>query len=279
MKLQLDLRKSLTENANDCFERGKKAKKKLKGLEKALKDSEKKLSEMEKKKETGFKAAEPAKKRKKKWFEKFRWFHSSEGFLVLGGRDTQSNEEIVKKHMGKSDLYFHAEIYGAPHCVLKTAENIMEKSPQKKPSPKKPGKKTLEEAARFAASYSNAWREGLSSADVYSVSPGQVSKSAPSGESLGAGAFMIHGKRNWFKKTPLDLAVGVKGENISLQIICAPISAAKKHSKIVFRLKQGKMKKGEAAKSLKARLEKKTGKTVDLDELLSMLPNGGIGIE
>ena len=31
-------------------------------------------------------------------FEKFFWFISSENFLVIGGRDQQQNEIIVKRH-------------------------------------------------------------------------------------------------------------------------------------------------------------------------------------
>lgn len=32
-------------------------------------------------------------------FEKFRWFISSENYLVIGGRDQQQNELIVKRHL------------------------------------------------------------------------------------------------------------------------------------------------------------------------------------
>ena len=32
-------------------------------------------------------------------FEKFLWFISSENYLVIGGRDTQQNELIVKRHL------------------------------------------------------------------------------------------------------------------------------------------------------------------------------------
>ena len=32
-------------------------------------------------------------------FEKYIWFISSENYLVIGGRDQQQNEQIVKKHL------------------------------------------------------------------------------------------------------------------------------------------------------------------------------------
>ncbi len=34
-----------------------------------------------------------------KRFEKFYWFISSENYLVIGGRDQQQNELIVKRHL------------------------------------------------------------------------------------------------------------------------------------------------------------------------------------
>jgi len=37
-------------------------------------------------------------------FEKFFWFISSENYLVIGGRDQQQNELIVKKYLDEGRL-------------------------------------------------------------------------------------------------------------------------------------------------------------------------------
>ena len=37
---------------------------------------------------------------KKLWYHRFRWFVTSDGVVVLGGRDASQNEELVKKYMG-----------------------------------------------------------------------------------------------------------------------------------------------------------------------------------
>ena len=39
------------------------------------------------------------KARKTHWFEKFYWFISSENYLLIGGRDQQQNELVVKKYL------------------------------------------------------------------------------------------------------------------------------------------------------------------------------------
>jgi predicted ribosome quality control (RQC) complex YloA/Tae2 family protein len=48
-------------------------------------------------------ASSVSKSRKVYWFEKFIWFISSENYLVIGGRDRQQNETLVKRYLKKGD--------------------------------------------------------------------------------------------------------------------------------------------------------------------------------
>ncbi|PVX27142.1 MAG: hypothetical protein CW716_03855, partial [Candidatus Bathyarchaeum sp.] len=190
----LNLRQSLQANADNYYKRSKKAEKKLRGAEKQLQETRTKI-EKAKKKVTVAKATQQPleKRRKKEWFEKFRWFHSSDGFLVIGGRDATTNEIIIKKHMDPNDIVFHAEIVGAPFVVIKT---------EGKTAPEQ----TIKEAAQLAASYSKAWREMLSAVNVYWINPSQVSKTPPSGQFLKKGSFMIRGTKNFVRNVHLRVA-------------------------------------------------------------------------
>jgi len=58
-------------------------------------------------------------KRDKNWYEKFHWSYSSEGFLILGGKNLRSNEELVKKYLQPDDLFLHADVHGASVVVIK----------------------------------------------------------------------------------------------------------------------------------------------------------------
>jgi len=260
MEIELDLRKTVDENAIDYFERAKGVRKKIAGLEKYIAIAEKKRAEDESKKEK----IVVQEKKVLKWFQKFRWFFSSDGFLIVGGRDAQGNEEIVKKKMKKNDVYFHADVFGAPHCIIVAPESV-------KSGEFLPLQSSLVEAAQFAATFSKAWEEGRPIADVYSVKPEQVSKSAKSGESMGTGAFMIYGERNWFRKTSLSCAIGYYPQFNCL--MSGPLTAVKKNCKFFFELKQGKKSKDETAKELKLLFEKK-GFNFLVDEIVSLLPNG-----
>lgn len=39
--------------------------------------------------------------------------------LVIGGRDSQQNEMIVKRHLKPNDIYVHADLHGASSIVIK----------------------------------------------------------------------------------------------------------------------------------------------------------------
>ena len=264
MNFELDLSESLYKNISACFEKSKKASNKAKRIEQAISEVEQKIDELQNKKKTEEKK-KPVKKRLRAWYEKFHWFFSSDNLLVLAGRDAKTNEQLIKKYMLLEDIYFHADIQGAAHCVVKT-------------SGKPVSEQTLREAAIFAAVYSKAWQQGLLTIDVYSVRPEQVSKKAPSGESLATGAFMIYGKRRWFKNTPLKFAIGVEKVDEFYRIISGPESAIEKRALLTFRIVQGQKKKSDVAKLIKERIEKKFGATIGLDEIIRMLPSDNIAI-
>lgn len=260
-KIELDLSKTLDENAAFYFEKSKKAKKKSEGAKEALEKSRAKLKELELKLEKEKKekqkaredAEEKAKKSKeRKWFEKFRWFFSSEGFLCVGGRDATTNEILIKKHTNPDDIVFHTELAGSPFFIVKTEG-------------KKPGEETMQEAAQATAAFSRAWKLGFNIAEVFHVKPEQVSKKAKAGEYLEKGAFMIYGKKENVK-VEIALAVGIKEEKIQ----CAPPGAVKFNCEKYVLISQGSSKASDAAKKIRRILGG------DLDEIIRALPSGGI---
>ncbi|MBI2130251.1 DUF814 domain-containing protein [Candidatus Woesearchaeota archaeon] len=148
-RLVLDLAKTIDENAAAYFEKAKKIKKKIEGAEMALQESLKSLKELEQKKEKELKKIGASKKiaSKKEWYEKFRWFKSSEGFLVIGGRDATSNEVVIKKYTESNDLVFHTDMAGSPFFVVKS-------------DGKQIGEKTIQETADATCTFSRAEQEG-----------------------------------------------------------------------------------------------------------------------
>ena len=254
--LVLDLRKSVEESASDYFEKAKKIKKKIKGAEEALEQNIGKLRELEAKKEK-FEAEEENKKeivsRKKEWYEKFRWFISSDEFLVIGGRDATSNEVVIKKHTDANDLVLHTDLAGSPFFVIKS-------------DGKKIPEATIKEAADATCTFSRAWKLGLQTSDVFYVSPEQVSKKTKAGEYMGKGAFMVYGKSNYVENK-VNLAVGITKDRA---VMAGPLEAIKKNCEKYIILKQGNEKVSSIAKKINYKL----GSNLDLDEIIRALPAG-----
>ena len=236
LRFSLNLRRTLYENAAEYYERGKKAKQKSAGALAALEETRGKLAELEQKirKAEEQKAVKPKevmeelvkrKVKRKEWYEKFRWFTSSDGFLVVAGKDAVSNEVLVKKYAEADDPVFHAEVAGAPFVVVKAEGKTV-------------SEQALREAGEYAASFSRAWREGAGSADVYWVNPSQLTKSGPSGEYVPHGAFAVNGKRNWMRNVSLKLAVGVV-EDEQTPFVGGAVEAVKAKTKVYITLVPG----------------------------------------
>lgn len=135
------------------------------------------------------------KARKRYWFENFFWFISSDGYLVVAGRDAEQNDLLVKRYMKNNDIYVHADLHGASSVIVKNESS----------DPVPP--KTLTEAGSMAVCYSSAWDSKMATTSWW-VYPKQVSKTAPAGEYLSVGAFMIRGKKNFLPLSNLVLGFG-----------------------------------------------------------------------
>src|ERR671923_22093 len=57
----------------------------------------------------------------KEWYERYRWFITTDGLLAIGGRDASSNSALIRKHLTEHDIVFHAEVHGSPFFIVKNA--------------------------------------------------------------------------------------------------------------------------------------------------------------
>lgn len=257
MEIELDINKTVDQNAEVFFNKAKKSRKKIAGAKEAVEKAKLKLIELEKK-EGEIKEKEVKKEFKKKWYHKFRWFITSDGFFVIGGRDATTNEILIKKHTDNDDLVFHTNMAGSPFFVIKADK-------------KKITKVAIRETADATATFSKAWKLGLKSQDVFYVKPEQVSKEAAAGEYIAKGAFMIKGKTNYVENL-VNVAIGMYKTDTE-DVMCGPLNAIKKHCKEYIELEQGDEKSSSVAKKLQNKFN------CDLDTIIRVMPSGGIKIK
>ncbi len=276
-RIFIDSKKPIPENAEVYYEKGKKAKRKIKGVLIAIEKTKKELDRIEKKKEIAMERVLVPQKRVKKelkWFEKLRWFISSDGLLVIGGRDAHTNEIVVKKHMENNDIYLHSDIHGAPSVIIKnegqiesSEDSITDADDENHGIPST----TIEEAAVFAASFSSAWSKGFGSLDVYWVNPEQVSKTPQSGEFVAKGAFIIRGSRKFIRKATVSIAVGIVNYQ-GPRIMAGPVESLKKYTQNYVTIKPGYTKKEAVALEILKKID--PDKQLTLEDVIRVLPSG-----
>uniref|UniRef100_A0A8C4E5S8 Ribosome quality control complex subunit NEMF n=1 Tax=Dicentrarchus labrax TaxID=13489 RepID=A0A8C4E5S8_DICLA len=196
MLVDVDLGLSAYANAKKYYDFKRSAEKKehktIEAADKAMKSAEKKTQKTLKEVQT---VVTIQKARKVYWFEKFLWFISSENYLIIAGRDQQQNEMIVKRYLRAGDIYVHADLHGATSCVIKN------------PSGDPISPRTLTEAGTMSVCYSAAWDAKIITS-AWWVHHHQVSKTAPTGEYLTTGSFMIRGKKNFLPPSYLIMGFG-----------------------------------------------------------------------
>ena len=265
-KLIIDPKLTIPENAETYYEKAKKAKRKSKGALVAIENTKKQLEEIRSKKDIAMEHIAVPKKRVKKdlkWYEKLRWFISSENILVVGGRDANSNENVVKKYLEPNDIYLHADIHGASSTAIKLNGAEL-------------NDKILKESGEFAASFSSAWSKGFTTQDVFWVKPDQVSKTPEAGEFLAKGSFVIRGHRNYIRGARVKLAIGIVDYE-GKRIMAGPIEALEAHCENYVVLKPGFTKKEAIAKKILHKINEDD--LLTLDDIIRVLPSGKCDID
>ncbi|MDD1721618.1 MAG: NFACT family protein [Euryarchaeota archaeon] len=265
ISLDIDTQSEVPQNAQKYYEKAKVMREKAAGAERALASSLQKLHKKERVNANDQRSQKPRRtKRKPRWYERFRWFISSDDVLVLGGRDADTNEEIVKKYLEPRDLFMHADVYGAPAVVLKSEGKVISET-------------TLQEAAQFAISYSSVWKQGVRSGRCYWVHPNQVSKNPEPGEYVPKGAFIVRGERHYLE-SQTQLAVGVFKD----MVIGGPVRALRKSARSIVTIEPGKYNQSDIAKLIVRELlvrakedeRKALRKIITVDDVIKFVPPG-----
>lgn len=203
--------------------------------------------------------------KKREWYERYRWFFTSDGLLAIGGRDSSSNSSVIRKHLSKNDRVFHAEIVGSPFFILKDSEDSIASS--------------ITEVAQATVCFSRAWREGMYGLNAYWVKPDQIKMAAPTGQFLAKGAFPIEGTRNFIQVSNLQLAIGLYQKGDSYTIMSGPLSAVKMQCLFYVIIEPSGIDMTELAKKIRLEFLKLAEnqdvvKAFNIDDFIRALPAG-----
>lgn len=262
-KIKINTKASLQSIASVLFNEAKKRSGAISSIQEIKEKTERKLEKIKNKTQLEKDVILVSEIRKKNWYERYRWFFTSDGLLAIGGRDAASNSAVVRKHLGKNDKIFHGDIFGSPFFILKDAQNAPDTS--------------MSEIAHATVCFSRAWREGMYGINAFWVYPDQVKKSAPSGEFLPKGSFTIEGQRNFIKSENLRLAVGIIPQDDNFVLTCGPSKPIKKNSICYAIIEPHGLEMVDAAKKIRIefiKIYEEIAKQINIDDFVRVLPAG-----
>lgn len=186
-------------------------------------------------------------------YKKYKWFLTSSGKLVIGGKNSAQNDELLRAVLGskKQLIIMHTSSPGSPFSV------IME-------DPEKIKKEDLEECSIFTACFSQAWKSGANKAAIDIFKASQLYKNTKMKE----GTWGVNGVVETVI-VPLELIL-IRQKGI-LRAVPA-VSSFKKSDSIT--IIPGKITKEDLSTKLALELGNKYAK----EELLSALPSGGFKV-
>lgn len=187
-------------------------------------------------------------------FKKYKWFYTSSGKLVIGGKSASQNEEILRiiKKSGKEFFIMHTSDPGSPFSII-----ISEIE--------KVNKYDLDEAASFTGSFSRAWRSGKKKAVVDIFLASKLFKIPLMKEGT-------WGVKEVISKKEINLELALTMQEGILRAV--PIETVKSKD-ILLKVTPGKVDKTKMLNELKTKLKNKFSS----DQILSALPAGGLEIK
>jgi len=186
-------------------------------------------------------------------YQKYKWFFTSSGKLVIGGKSSLQNDELLKKLKRSTQDYMvmHTSSPGSPFSIIM--------SPIKEVS-----QTDIEQAAIFTGCFSRAWREKkrLAQIDIFNLSQLYKSKLMKQG---------TWGVKGAIQRKVVELGLVLTIQEGKLRAI--PEIGAKKKD-ILLKIKPGKTDKQAMLPKFHVILPD----GFNQEEILSALPAGGVSI-
>ncbi|MEM4625334.1 MAG: NFACT RNA binding domain-containing protein [Candidatus Pacearchaeota archaeon] len=176
---------------------------------------------------------------------KYRWFYTSSDKLVIGGKNAEQNEEVLKRviESGKKLIVMHTRSPGSPFSIILSEKYTAS---------------DLEESAIFTACFSRAWREGKRREIVDIFSSKQLIKEIK----MKKGTFGVMGK---IRSKGVYLKLYLTFQKDKFRAVPQKINEA-------ISIVPGNIKKNEFSELISKKFN------IKKEEVLNALPSGGFSI-
>jgi len=185
-------------------------------------------------------------------YKNYRWFFTSEGKLVIGGKSDEQNEEVIRNFLKPDYILMHTSLPGSPFMIIQTD---------------KPSKADLRETAIFTAAFSKQWKNGSKNVEIDIFKGSQVYKT----KAMKTGTFGIKGDKETVKVKPELVLIIQKGKFRAIP--------SNGKEKILANIKPGKLTKEQAAEKIAKIIRDKFHLAVHKDEVMQAIPSDKIDVK
>ncbi len=184
-------------------------------------------------------------------YKSYRWFFTSEGKLVVGGKSDEQNEEIIRNFLRPNYIIMHTSLPGSPFMIIQDNN---------------PSKKDIKETAIFTAAFSKQWKNGNKNIEIDIFKGSQIYKI----KAMKIGTFGVKGDKETIKVKPELVLIIQRGK-----IRAVPSNGKEK---TLAKIKPGKLAKEQAAEKIAKIIRDKFHFPVHKDEIMSAIPSDKIDV-
>lgn len=185
----------------------------------------------------------------------YRWFYTSEGKLVVGGKSDGQNELVIKNFLKPGYTIMHTSEPGSGFMIIQD-EDASEKD--------------INECAVFCACFSKQWKNiksAKSKVEVDIFKGEQVYKS----KAMKTGTFGIKGEQKSVKVKPELVLVIQKGK------FRAVPDGGK--DEVLVEIKPGKMSKEDASEKIAKKIKREFQLPVSKEEIMQAIPSDKLSVK
>ena len=191
-------------------------------------------------------------------YKSYKWFYTSSGKLVVGGKSAEQNDALLKKLKNakpvRDYVVMHTSSPGSPFCVLIS-------------DVKKISKSDLEECAIFTGCFSKSWKQKKKIVEVHFFKLSEIVKE----KSMKTGTWGVAGRIGKIK-VKLELMLVIQKKTLR----AVPEKTVKKNE-VLLHVIPGRVDKEKMAGKIIDVLKKKEV-SVKKNDVLAALPAGGVKI-
>jgi len=187
-----------------------------------------------------------------KEYLQFRWFFTSNGNLVVGGKSDEQNEKVLIEFSKPGYVVCHTSEPGSPFMII-AGEKI--------------NKKDIEETAIFCACFSKQWKLKKIKIDIDIFRREQVYKL----KKMKTGTFGVNGRVEKMSVKPELVLVIQKGK-----IRAVPKTT---REEVICKIIPGNLKKEEACLEILKIIKNKYHLPISKDEIMAAIPSDGLEVK